>query len=103
MNDLIARQAEYNREKLGYDRVRSLWTPPGSEAGTSLRNFVPQAVPAPTPAPAGAFKFTPPDRAHAEGRDFAAAVRVQLNTDRAAQRLVENHERCRSGGVREVR
>jgi hypothetical protein len=46
MKDLAARQAEYNREKLGYDRVRSLWVPAGAGAASSVRDYVPQAVPA---------------------------------------------------------
>jgi hypothetical protein len=51
MRDLSARQAEYNRQKLAYDRIRSRRTSDGPRAATPVHDYVPQAVaPIPTRA-----------------------------------------------------
>jgi hypothetical protein len=51
LRDMAVQQTEYDREKLAFDRIRSLWTPAGPDAVTSVRDYVPQAVPAMTRAP----------------------------------------------------
>lgn len=48
-------QAELDRQRLGYDRVRSLLTPAGPDAVSSMRDVRPPAMPLPnaTPHPTG--------------------------------------------------
>ncbi|MBX9584048.1 MAG: hypothetical protein K2X87_27420 [Gemmataceae bacterium] len=61
IKEMAARQAELDRQRLGYDRVRSLLTPPGPDAVSTVRRIAPRPAPVvnSTPVPKPVIPLVP--------------------------------------------